>query len=82
MRSTFFASCLLALSFAVVGCDDGMKKDATPATEPSAPAVSAPADAGKACDGSPKGGAMEAAPKALAPMEAAPAPTPEPKKEE
>ena len=80
MRSTFFASCLLALSFAVVGCDDGMKKDATPATETSPPAVSAPADAGKGAMETPKGGAMEAAPKGGA-TESAPVSTPEPKKE-
>ena len=91
MRTTLLGSCLLGLSFAVVGCDDGMKKDAAPASnETAAPAVSAPADPkGGAMEAAPKGGAMEAAPKAGAtetpatsPAAPAEAPKVEEKKEE
>ena len=42
MRSTLLASCLLGLSFTVVGCDDAKKVDDT-----AAPVVSTPAEPGK-----------------------------------
>ncbi len=75
MRSTLLGSCVLALSFALVGCDDGMKKDGA-----GAPPVNGPA--GTSPDAAPKGGAMEPAPKGgameAAPTTPAPAPT-EPK---
>ena len=73
MRSTLLASCLLILSFGVLGCDDGMKKaDTAPASAPTVtPGTSEP---GK--------GAMEGS--GTTKTEPAPAPvTPaaEPKKE-
>ena len=70
MRSTLFASCLLGLSFAVVGCDDAKKADETtppPVVAPTPDAAgkgamegstAAPAEPGKgAMEGT--GGAME-----------------------
>ena len=48
MRSTLFASCLLGLSFVVVGCDDAKKADdTTPVVSP------APDAAGKDAMGGP-----------------------------
>ncbi len=72
MRSTFLASCLLVLSFGVLGCDDGTKKaDTAPAAPTVTPGTSEP---GKGAMESSGTGKTEGAP-------ATTAPAAEPKKE-
>ncbi len=72
MRSTLLASCLLVLSFGVLGCDDGMKKADTAPAPTVTPAPVEPGKGGAMEGPAGKGGAMEGA---------APAPA-EPKKED
>ncbi len=86
MRSTLLASCLLALTFTGVGCDDAKKTE--PAAD-SAPVVKPNPEPGKdgmdapkgAMEAAPKGGAMEG-PAAAPAAPAATEPAAEPKKEE
>jgi len=67
MRSTLLGSCVLALSFALVGCDDGMKKDGAGAPPAAGTSPDAAAPKGGAMEPAPKGGAMETAPTTPAP---------------
>ncbi len=86
MRSTLLASCLLILSFGVLGCDDGMKKADTPAAPAVTPGTPDPGKGGMDASGAgkmegPGAGKMEGA--APATTEPSPAPaTGEPKKED
>jgi len=77
MRSTLLGSCLLALTFALVGCDDGMKKDGAAGT--GAPSVNSPVGENKNGAMEPaKGGAMEPAKGgAMEPAPSSDAPKPE-----